>query len=155
MLSTLPAFGRWPQMCDSGLSMTSFRERLIGSLRGPCAARSRHPMCVWAFVMGLVGGCSYPLSTIQDCTASIGAMDREECYFQIAQGLGGERDALAAAVAQIPSRDSRDLLRLRLAVQDPIAWGWLCKEAEGEDARLRCVNVIRRPHLLKPPPPAR
>jgi hypothetical protein len=101
----------------------------------------------------IAAGCSDPPSTMPGCATNHGEEDRENCYFRIAQGLVDDQAAMTAAVSTIPDPQSRDLLRLRLAIQDPVRLAWLCEAAEGEEGRKRCRNIVSRPHLRKPPPP--
>lgn len=86
-------------------------------------------------------------------SACAGLPDRvaqEDCRLEAGLHLRADRARLEAAVAEIPDRDSRDLVRLRLALTDPVSLGWLCKDAEGSDIRLRCKYVVERPHLRVP-----
>jgi len=125
------------------------------AMRGP---RGGPSPCVWSML--LVGlcvatACERTPETMAECSALSQPVDREECYLSIAQGLTRNPPALEAALADVPADNSRDLLRLRLAVQDPVRLGFLCRGVEGEDAQKRCHNIVHRPHLQKPPPGAR
>jgi hypothetical protein len=100
---------------------------------------------------GLVA-CEQAPATIDDCTALAAPVEREQCYFGLVQAVAYDHQALERTVGEIPLPMSRDLIRLRMAVNDPVQLGWLCKNVEGEDAQTRCINIVRRPHLLKPPP---
>lgn len=124
------------------------------TLQGPHGGPS---LCVWLVVLlGLCTamGCESTPTTMAECSELSQPMAREECYLSIAQGLDWNPPTLEAALAEVPSVNSRDLLRLRLAVQEPVRLGFLCRGVEGEDAQKRCHNIVHRPHLQKPPPGA-
>ncbi len=104
------------------------------------------------FVLGPAAACEQTPETVGNCAALKAPLDQENCYFGFAQAASHSRDELKQTIQSIPSSTSRDLLRLRLAVQDPVRLGWMCKEAESTDAQTRCSNIVRRPHLQKPPP---
>ena len=106
-------------------------------------------------ILGTTIGCEQTPETVADCVKLTDAVEQENCYFGFAQAAVQDRAALQQTIQAIPSATSRDLLRLRMAVQDPVRLGWLCKNVEGTDAQTRCSNIVRRPHLLKPPPGAR
>ncbi len=105
----------------------------------------------------LVLGCSEP-ETLADCAGIGDEAGREECRFQLLLPLlpdpnhpSPDRKAFAAALddalAQIEDPRSRDLLLLRLAIASPSTAGFLCTKVETEGARLRCQQVLGRPHL--------
>jgi len=113
----------------------------------------------WAAVLGMtiiglapMSGCTTAPTTITECADVSDATQREDCYLDVASTLKDNRADLSAAVREIPNRNSRDLLRLRLAVLDPVKLGWICNGAEGKHAIQRCENIVHRPHLMKPPP---
>ncbi len=72
----------------------------------------------------------------------------EDCRYQKAVALGDEREALQEAIDALSSEHSRDLLRLRLAVRDPVRLGWLCDEGlETTAVKSRCSRLLGRKHL--------
>ena len=72
----------------------------------------------------------------------------EDCRYQRVVELGDDREAIQAAMEGIGTEHSRDLLRLRLAVRDPVRLGWLCDDGlETAAVRSRCSVLLRRKHL--------
>jgi hypothetical protein len=72
----------------------------------------------------------------------------EDCRYQAAVGIGEDREAIQAAIDGIPEEHARDLLRLRLAVRDPVQLGWLCDDGlETAAVKSRCSVLLRREHL--------
>jgi len=82
-----------------------------------------------------------------DCSSIDDGVQREECFFQEASLLEGDRGALSDYIQRIEDPSSQDLLRLRLAVRDPSKNQWLCDDVSTRSAQDRCRQVVGRPHL--------
>ncbi len=82
-----------------------------------------------------------------DCASVEDGVQREECLFQEAVLLSGDRASLENYIFQIEDPASQDLLRLRLAVRDPATNQWLCDTVSTRSAQDRCRQVVGRPHL--------
>jgi hypothetical protein len=83
----------------------------------------------------------------QDVTAG---PNQEECRFQEALQLQGNRAELSRYLREISDESSRDLIAIRLAVRDPFEFGWLCDGVSTRTAGDRCRQVLGRPHLRAP-----
>jgi len=107
---------------------------------------------LWLAVVtvGLASCSETDAPTTASCSSESDPSAREDCRLALALRLRDDRPGLKALVAGIPERTSRDILRIRLAVTDPVHLGWLCKDAEGPDIRTRCKYVVDRPHLRIP-----
>ncbi len=101
--------------------------------------------------------CSKP-ETVAECASLRAEADREECRFDLLVPLLPDpnhpapdrkafQKALETALDDIEDPRSRDLLLLRLAIASPSTAGFLCTKVETEGARLRCQQVLGRPHL--------
>ena len=83
-----------------------------------------------------------------DCAAVEDAVARENCWFErAAAAFPVSAEAFAAELGQLERAESRDLVRLRLAIQDPVSAAGLCAEVETEAASEKCRQVLGRPHL--------
>ncbi len=89
---------------------------------------------------------------IADCAQIADGTAREECRMGFAAAQLDDLAAMRALIAEVDEVESRDLLRLRLAVRDPVRAGGLCKDAETPPAQQRCEQVLGRPHLRAPRP---
>ena len=100
-----------------------------------------------ALLLWLVG-CGAPA----DCDRVRGEVAREDCRFERATVLY-ETDprAFRSALDGIPTPESRDLVRLRLAIRDPAGAQVLCREVETPPAQEKCRQVLGRPHLTTAP----
>lgn len=107
----------------------------------------RRAALVGAAVSALVGCTTPEPERLADCDGVEDATAREDCRLGFAAALADDREALEAAIETIEDPTSRDLLRLRLAVQDPARAGWLCEGVVTEAAQTRCRQVLGRPHL--------
>ncbi|MBN1337343.1 MAG: hypothetical protein JXB39_15400 [Deltaproteobacteria bacterium] len=88
----------------------------------------------------------------RDCERIRDEVMREDCRFERASALfGADSRAFYAALEAIPSPESRDLVRLRLAIRDPGAAQGLCREVETASAQEKCRQVLGRPHLSTAP----
>ena len=102
--------------------------------------------------LGLMACAGGVPETMGDCAALAEPVEREDCRLSLAAAELGDLEALRGLIAQVPSPESRDLLRLRLAVQDPYRAGPLCRDAETDPAAERCRQILGRPHLRTPQP---
>ena len=82
-----------------------------------------------------------------DCSSIDDGVQREECFFQEAVQLSGDRSSLENYIFGIEEASSQDLLRIRLAVRDPVRNQWLCDGVTTQNALERCRQVVGRPHL--------
>jgi len=90
--------------------------------------------------------------TMVDCAALGDITAREDCRLALVSAQIDDPDAMRAMIKEIPAPESRDLLRIRIAVQDPARGAPLCKDAETAPAQQRCTQVLGRPHLRSPRP---
>ena len=90
--------------------------------------------------------------TLADCGALRDATAAEDCRLELVLPHLGDLARMRALIAEVPAPESRDLLRIRLAVRDPVRAGGLCEDAEGGPAKQRCTQVLGRPHLRAPRP---
>ena len=95
----------------------------------------------------MLTGCQQPPQVLADCDRITAPTPREECRYEIVAPLAADRDALAQALAQIDDPHSRDLIRYRLAFQDPQQHSGLCREVEDPALHEKCRQIIGRPHL--------
>jgi hypothetical protein len=120
-------------------------------------------------LLAAVVSCEHPKVDAGDCTKAHDAVARENCLFEAASAAWKRGvPAFRKSVKAIPSPESRDLVRLRIAIDDPAGAAQLCAEVETEPAREKCRQVLGRPHLrtrpkepeaptsdaMPPPPPA-
>ena len=89
---------------------------------------------------------------IAECAQIADGTAREECRMGFVVAQLEDLDAMRALIAEVPEVESRDLLRLRLAVRDPVRAAGLCHDAETPPAQQRCQQVLGRPHLRTPRP---
>lgn len=97
----------------------------------------------------LLFGCSEG-TPLEQCDSLAEASWREDCRYQelVEAAQDGDRPAIRDHIGLVGDKHSRDLLRLRLAIRDPIELGWLCDEGlETSLVDSRCQAVLRRPHL--------
>ena len=87
---------------------------------------------------------------ITSCEGVPPGPNQEECRFQEALQLRGDRSALARYLREIADDSSRDLIAIRLAVREPSELGWLCDDVSTRTAGDRCRQVLGRPHLRAP-----
>jgi hypothetical protein len=85
-----------------------------------------------------------------DCAGISDDGAREDCRLQAALTLADDPDALRASLAAVPDDGARDLLRVRLVVQDPARLSWLCEDVRHGPSRDWCDRVVDRPHLSEP-----
>ena len=95
----------------------------------------------------MLTGCQETPETLADCTTLSSPTEREQCRFDMVAPLADDRDAFDAALAEIEQPYSRDLIRYRLAFQDPQKYTRLCKEVEEPSLHEKCRQIIGRPHL--------
>jgi len=78
--------------------------------------------------------------------------EQQDCHLEELATLFGEGDeaAFVEGLAALEDPLTRDLVRIRLAVDRPERSGWLCARVETEGARDKCRAVLGRPHLRAP-----
>lgn len=83
------------------------------------------------------------------CSAMPDLTAREDCRLQAIEPLFHSKDkaAFERALASLEQPESRDLVRLRLAIDDPGQAGKLCESVETQAAARKCRQVLGRPHL--------
>lgn len=101
-------------------------------------------------LLALAACSSAPPQTMSGCAGLDEPTEREDCRLRVAGEHLDELEALRRQIALVSSPESRDLLRIRLAVQDPHRAGPLCRDAETNPAAQRCQQVLGRPHLRTP-----
>lgn len=104
----------------------------------------------------LVAACGRDRST--DCPSLRDPVERENCYFENASKAFNAADptggpTFVEALARIEPAASRDLVRLRIAIDRPAQAGALCRQVETPGARDKCRQVLGRPHLGATPHP--
>jgi hypothetical protein len=100
-----------------------------------------------ALILSL-SGCQEPTPTdLAGCAALSAPTAREECRFAMVAPLAADRAAFTAALEEIADPYSRDLIRYRLAFQDPQKHSALCREVEETTLHEKCRQIIGRPHL--------
>lgn len=93
-------------------------------------------------------GCQEPTpADLAGCAELSAPTAREECRFGMVAPLAEDREAFQAALAEIDDPYSRDLIRYRLAFQDPQKHSGLCREVEEATLHEKCRQIIGRPHL--------
>lgn len=137
-----------------------FRSRRLRPARGPCLGA----ILLW------VGACGGGASNSQaQCEALLDpeitdpeALDpearvaRENCLFERVSTLYPDQpEAFRKALEAIAEPESRDLVRLRLAIEDPLRASELCRQVETAAAERKCRQVLGRPHLRSRPQPPR
>ncbi len=96
----------------------------------------------------LPAGCGWGAAQGDDCAAIDDAAAREDCRVARLDGLTLE--AAAAEIAAVPDAASRDLLRVRMVVRDPLRYGPLCADVRHRGSRDWCEDVVERIHLVEP-----
>lgn len=86
-----------------------------------------------------------------DCESQPPGTAQEDCRLAVLMGLDVAQ--AAQAIGNVPDPASRDLLRVRLVVQDPRRFGTLCADVDHEGSRDWCREVVDRPHLEIGSPP--
>jgi len=109
--------------------------------------------CLWVSAASGVACDKSSESAMVACGQESPIEAQEECRFQVALRLGPNRDVMRAALRDISDDISRDLVRIRLAVHDPIAHGWLCADTVVPEIQQQCTIIIYRPHLTHPQAP--
>jgi hypothetical protein len=98
--------------------------------------------------------CGRPPETpdLAACSAMADMTAREDCRLKAIEPLFHSKDqaAFERAVASLEDPASRDLVRLRLAIDDPAHGGKLCEQVETKAAQRKCRQVLGRPHLRAP-----
>ena len=101
--------------------------------------------CALAWVLGLASCGEKSCASLSDPVA------RENCQFELVSAFYDQGDeAWKQALADVDSPASRDLIRLRLAVQDPSRAPLICHDVETREAQAKCQQVVGRPHLMSP-----
>ena len=100
---------------------------------------------MWWFT--LLVACHAPPSSLPECTTLSAQSEQEECRFRLIQPIAEDDTALTEALKQVPEGVSRDLLLLRLAIENPPRAARLCRRVSTEGAKTRCQQVLGRPHL--------
>jgi hypothetical protein len=84
----------------------------------------------------------------EGCAGESDPVVRENCRFdRAAAAYSVSREHFLVEIATIEQAESRDLVRLRLAIQDPVSAAALCAEVETDAASEKCRQVLGRPHL--------
>jgi len=117
---------------------------------GPAAAVEAVRMAFWLVLLGC-GSVPEP-TTVAGCAAIGDATARENCRFGFLRPLfeSGDIAAFEAALGGIEDPLARDLVRLRLAIDDPSRADRLCGRVETASGRGKCQQVLGRPHLRAP-----
>lgn len=97
-------------------------------------------------------GCSRPPG-LEGCAGIRDGETRETCRFEEAKALAaaGRIDALTAGLATIEDPMARDLLVVRLVVDDTTLADRLCPAVTTEAGKQRCQQILGRPHLRSGP----
>ena len=77
---------------------------------------------------------------------------REECRYDFIKPLLADDPAFKAAIDSVTDAPSRDLVLLRLAVDNPERAQSLCGLVRLPATREKCDKVIGRPHIAGPRP---
>lgn len=101
-------------------------------------------------ILALLLSCAPAPTSLPDCDRLDG-MAREDCRFGFARALVADPPALQEALLGIDDPVARDLLLLRLAVDDPARAGQLCQQVQTDGAIQKCRQVLGRPHLQSLP----
>ena len=95
--------------------------------------------------------CGRPVESadLAACSALPEMTAREDCRLRVIEPLFRAEDpgAFDAALSSLEDPASRDLVRLRLSIDDPSEAGRLCEQAETAPAKEKCRQVLGRPHL--------
>lgn len=85
----------------------------------------------------------------EGCAGIRDGTEREECRFTEAKKLAAPGDfaGLEKALGTVEDPLARDLLVVRLVVDDPSRAGALCKLVTSEAGLQRCQQILGRPHL--------
>ena len=84
----------------------------------------------------------------EDCDKIGDVVLQENCRLERASSAFEQsEEAFEAELAAIASPESRDLVRLRLAIRDPLVAARLCDKVETDAAKEKCRQVLGRPHL--------
>ena len=102
---------------------------------------------VGAGLLLALAACAAEPRRIEDCGKLRGTAAVENCRWRFVEPVADDPEALRAALAAIPEAASRDLVRLRLAIEHPDRAASACREVETPGARERCEQVLGRPHL--------
>lgn len=115
---------------------------------GPAAAVE----AVIALVLWLACGGPATPTTVADCAAIGDATERENCRYGFLRPLfeKGDLQGFEAALGTLEDPLARDLVRLRLAIDDPSRADRLCGRVETGAGREKCQQVLGRPHLRAP-----
>jgi len=101
----------------------------------------------WLCVVVAVSGCG-GTSPSGACGEIRDLVLQENCRLErAAEAFERSPEAFQAELATIASDESRDLVRLRLAIRDPVVAARLCAEVETDAATEKCRQVLGRPHL--------
>lgn len=110
-------------------------------------------MIRFGWLVGLLAcGAAPEPKTAAECGALGDATARENCRFGFLRPLfeAGDVAGFEAALAGIDDPLARDLVRLRLAIDDPSRADLLCGRVETPSGREKCQQVLGRPHLRAP-----
>ena len=89
-----------------------------------------------------------------NCADVSDPVQRENCWFDaISTAWVQDPEAATRAIREIGSVESRDLVRLRLAIDNPSRTALLCRDTETQAAQEKCKQVLGRPHLRAVPKP--
>ncbi len=100
-----------------------------------------------ASLLLLILGCTPAPVSLEDCAALPDTTAREDCRLSFIAPLSGDDQALSAALESIDDPQSRDLLRYRLAVSDPVQHSRQCEAVQAAALQEKCRQVVGRPHL--------
>ena len=103
----------------------------------------------------LLAACTPTPTTVAGCAELGSPGEIEECRYRLVAPLVDEPAAFEAALGQIESPESRDLLLLRLAIPHPNRAARLCQLTSTAGAKEKCKQVLGRPHLQSTPRPPR
>ena len=96
-------------------------------------------------LLALLIGCGRPPG-IAGC-ASLDGTQKEDCRFDEAKKLVGDKAEFTAAIATIEDPTARDLVLVRLAFELPSSSAALCSQVTTTIGKQRCQQIIGRPHL--------
>jgi hypothetical protein len=104
-----------------------------------------------ALILALACGGGEP-TTLEGCDALSDATSREDCRLRVLAPVfeKGSAEEFDAAIGKLEDPLSRDLVRVRLAIDDPSKADRLCMQVETDGARQKCEQVLGRPHLRAP-----
>ncbi len=101
---------------------------------------------MWMILVALACSDPPPPASPDGCAAIEEPTAREDCRLERALGLLDDRPAFEAWIATLEPV-SRDLLLIRLAVQQPQRARWLCEHVTTAEGQERCQRIVGRPHL--------